>query len=181
MILSAILFSCAVAQAAPAAASEPTTVILVRHAEKLDEPKDPSLSPAGKARADALVDALGDLTVGAVIVSDTKRARETAAPLAAKLGLTPIEVSVAQGGEAHIKGVVAAVRAAPRGSTVVVVGHSNTLAPVIAALGGPEVPALCEKQYAPMFVLELADGAAPRLERKSYGASDPPGAEKCAQ
>jgi broad specificity phosphatase PhoE len=183
MTLSAIVLLFAVAQAgaeaaAPAGAGV-TTVVLVRHAEKADDPKDPGLSPAGQKRAEALVDELSHLKIGTIIVSDTKRARETAAPLAQARGLKPVEVSVAEGPDAHAKGVVAAIQALPPGTGVLVVGHSNTLAPVVAVLGGPDVRQLCEKQFAVMYVLELREGGSAELKTKSYGEADPPNADAC--
>ena len=45
-------------------ASAVTTIVLVRHAEKADEPKDPGISPAGQRRAEALVRELEKLEVG---------------------------------------------------------------------------------------------------------------------
>jgi broad specificity phosphatase PhoE len=183
ILLTALLLAQAqVASAAGAAtASGPTTVILVRHAEKADDgTKDPGLSDEGRKRSEALAKALSGKALSAVIVSDTKRARDTGDLVAKEHGLTPVEVATSGGGEAHVKGVVTAIRAAPPG-VVLVVGHSNTLALIIAALGGPRMPALCEKQFAPMYVLEIADGAAPKLATKSYGAADPPGAEACAK
>lgn len=178
MILPAFALLFAVAATAPPT-SAVTTIVLVRHAEKAEEPKDPGISPAGQRRAEALVRELEKLEVGTIIVSDTKRARETAAPLARVRGLTPVEVSVAEGPDAHAKGVVAVIRALPPGTSTVVVGHSNTLAPVISVLGGPDVRLLCEKQFSVMYVLEMRDGEAPELTTKSYGEADPPNAGHC--
>ena len=173
----AIALFCAGTAAPPAAAR---TVVLVRHGEKGDEPKDPSLSAAGSERAKALAAEVADLKIEAVIVSDTKRARDTAGPAASARGLTPIVVPIAGGLPAHVKAVADAVRAAPSGGAVLVVGHSNTVPAIIAALGGPAVPDLCEKEFASLFVLELpAQGDDVPLIRKSYGAPDPPGAAGC--
>ena len=60
------------------------------------------------------------------------------------------------------------------------VGHSNTLAGIIAALGGPRVNDLCDPQYATLFVLELPASGSPRLIRASYGAADPADADACS-
>jgi phosphohistidine phosphatase SixA len=173
----------ALAAAAPAPTSTPAgaaTVLVVRHAEKGEGGTDPDLSEAGRRRAEALVDALAPFELGAVIVTDTKRSAQTAAPVAAARGLTPVVVPTAGGAAVHVKAVIDAVRAAPAGRAVLVVGHSNTIPLILAALGGPEIRALCEKEYAPLFVLEpAAAGAAASLARKSYGAADPPGAAEC--
>ena len=85
---AAVGFCCAAA--APARAQK--AVILVRHAEKVDESEDPLLSAAGKARARALARSLRTAGVKAVYVTQYKRTGLTAAPLAAAAGLKPITV-----------------------------------------------------------------------------------------
>jgi len=73
-----------------------TTVIVIRHAEKetVSAP-DPALSAAGEARAAQLARMFGDIKgagrLDAIYVSATIRSRSTAAPLAARLNLVPIE------------------------------------------------------------------------------------------
>ena len=184
MLSLVLLATAAIAAPAPAApsgtAAGATTVVLVRHAEKGEGGADPSLSDAGRSRAEALAAAVAGLKLDAIIVSDTKRSSETAGPAAKARGLQPTIAPTAGGAPAHVKAVVEAIRAAPRGSAVLVVGHSNTLPLIIAALGGPEIPVLCEGEFAPMLVLELPSaGGSPRLLRASYGAPDPPGASSC--
>lgn len=177
LLLPGLLVLAAPASAPPRQGT--TTVVLVRHAEKADDSGDAALAPAGKIRAVALARAVADLRLDAVVVSDTKRARETAAPAAAARGVTPVVVPVGGDAAAHVKAVVEAVRAAPPGSAVLVVGHSNTLGPIAVALGGPKIEAPCEKEYAPLFVLEIPAEGPTRLLRGSYGAPDPPDATAC--
>jgi probable phosphoglycerate mutase len=67
-------------------------LILVRHAEPVrivdaDGPADPPLAERGIKQAEALASYLGDEAIGAVWSSPMVRARETAAPLAAALGV----------------------------------------------------------------------------------------------
>ena len=60
-----------------------TVVVVVRHAEKAtDDPKDPSLSEAGQARAQRLADALKGLPLQHAISTQYKRTHDTAAPAA---------------------------------------------------------------------------------------------------
>ena len=72
-----------------------TTIIMVRHAER-DPGLDPPLNAEGIARAQILADVLGQNGVTAIYTMDAIRNRETAQPLAAKLGLTPSLVPVSQ-------------------------------------------------------------------------------------
>src|SRR3990172_10984027 len=79
----------------------PTTVVVVRHAEKAAVPgDDPPLSEAGHARARALRAALADASVTAVVVSPRIRTHETARPLAPARRPTPAGIGPADGNEA---------------------------------------------------------------------------------
>lgn len=91
--------------------------------------------PEGVVRAQALAHAAGLAGVTAVYHSDTNRTRDTAAPLARALGLTPVVYPAND-----VAGVVAQVFADHRGETVLVVGHSNPVPLIIAEAGGRPCP-----------------------------------------
>ena len=157
-------------------------MIVVRHAERAAEPAaDPGLTPAGEARAAALAALLGGARVTGIVTTQFQRSRLTAAPLAARRGLTPVVVPASSPVAQHAAAVAAAARAAGGvGDTVVVVGHSNTVAAIVRALGGPPLADLCDREYATLLaVTPLADGTA-RVARSSYGAADPADALSCA-
>jgi broad specificity phosphatase PhoE len=161
-------------------AAQGPTVILVRHAEKSSSVEDPGLTSAGVARARALADVLQYFRLDGVIVTQYRRTQATAAPAAAARGLVPIVVPGQPTVATHAESVAAAVRRFPPHSAVLVVGHSNTLGPIIAALGGPPTSDLCDAEYATMFVLTMSeDGAPARLLRASFGTPDPPNANAC--
>lgn len=189
-----------VAQGAPAAAdhaahhapsraapdlSRATVVLLVRHAEKAVAPADdPALSVAGAERARALAEALQGAGVKAIIVSPRLRTRATAQPLADQLKVTAETVSLDGGVESHARAVAAAVRR-HAGEVVLVVGHSNTVPAIIAALGGPAGPDICDAEYSSLFVLVLQPGSGggeeAHLVRSHYGQPDDPAAVRaCA-
>jgi broad specificity phosphatase PhoE len=75
-------------------------ILLVRHGQTpanvrgiLDTAAPgPGLTELGARQAHAVVDALGHESIAAIYVSTLVRTHETAAPLAAALGLTPIEL-----------------------------------------------------------------------------------------
>lgn len=178
--LRRFLLVAGVLAAAPVAAQDSTVVVLVRHAEKAAvEPgnNDPPLSEAGAARALALGEALQGMRVDAVIATERQRTQATAHAVAQAHRLTPEIVSLRHG-LAHADSVAAAVRR-HTGHTVLVAGHSNTVTAIIHALGGPRLPDLCDAEYANLFVLVLKPGLQPRLERRTYGAPDPPHAAVC--
>src|SRR5438128_3587670 len=65
-----------------------TTVILIRHAEKIIDPNnnDVDLSPAGQARAQEIARMFGDAGVNAIYATQYKRTQQTEKPLADKIG-----------------------------------------------------------------------------------------------
>jgi phosphohistidine phosphatase SixA len=153
------------------AQDSPTTVVLVRHGEKATTPaNDPGLTDAGVARAQALVKVLAGAKIGAVIATQFTRTRDTAQPTAEAAHLA-IETIATGPKDVHAKAVADAVRR-HMGQTVLVVGHSNTLTSIIAALGGPTLRDLCDSEYSDLFTLVLDKGSA-RLVRASYGAPSP--------
>ncbi len=167
-----LLAATTVSQAPAKDAGMPALVVLVRHAEKAASPQDdPPLTKAGKERARALVDALKDTKVTAIITSDAQRTRETAEPLAEALGLKPVVVGLGRSGaRAHADAVAAELRRLA-GGVVVVVDHSDTIPLIIAALGGPHLPEIPSKEYANFFLLTPGPSGA-RLVRARYGAPD---------
>ena len=79
-----------------------TTILLVRHGESApahpDRPfatrdghGDPPLDPNGERQAELLAERLQDEPISAIYVTTLQRTRQTAAPLAKRLGLTPVE------------------------------------------------------------------------------------------
>lgn len=176
---SLLIGTALVLTSASAALSQPATVVLVRHGEKaLAPPSDPPLSATGQQRARDLVQVLVDAKVSTIITTQLARTKETAKPLADSLHQTLTIVATGTM-KAHVDSIVAKVKSAKKGSTVLVVGHSNTVPLIIAALGGPKMPDLCDAEYSNLFVLEM--GASTRLIRGHFGAADPADAAACRQ
>src|SRR5947209_24327 len=78
-------------------------LIVVRHGESeplvegnpfplVDGHGDPALAPEGRVQAEQVGEHLADEPIEAIYVTTLRRTHETAAPLAARLGLTPIVV-----------------------------------------------------------------------------------------
>lgn len=128
----------------PAPAGSPLVFVLVRHAEKAaDDPKDPSLSEIGQARARRLAMSLKDAPVAAVYATGYRRTQQTALPTAAAHGLDVVTYDARQPADAFAAGL----RAGERGGTVLVVGHSNTVPAIAAALCGCAVAPMREDEY----------------------------------
>lgn len=133
------------------------TVILVRHAEKADTSSDPVLSEAGQRRAVDLAVALSDSDLTHVFTSPLQRTVLTARPAAEAHAINPEAISFEGGTEAHILRIAERIRALPDDAVVLVVGHSNTVPLIAAALGetGPSEMADCE--YDRLTVISVED------------------------
>jgi phosphohistidine phosphatase SixA len=145
-------------------------VFLVRHAEREYEGEDPPLTPVGIARTEALATTLRDARISAIITTELRRARDTAQPLAEALGIKPEIVSLGDYDTAtHPQAVAAAVRR-HNDENVLVVGHI-TVTGVIAALGGPRLPTICENVFSYLFLFTPGAGE-DGLLRLRYGAAE---------
>lgn len=124
-------------------------IVLVRHAEKVDESPQAELSTAGHARAGRLADLLASADVRRIFVSEYVRTQQTAQPLADRLQIKPVRLPAG----ARQELVSALTSANPEGTTLVV-GHSNTLPILLASLGldGVSIPA---NDYGSVFVVVL--------------------------
>jgi broad specificity phosphatase PhoE len=152
--------------AVSAPAFSQVTVIFTRHAEKgATPPKDPTLTEAGKQRAQALASMLADSGVEAIYTTELQRTQQTAAPLAARVNITPTILPAKD-----TAALGNAIRARKSG-VVVVVGHSNTIPDIISALGGPKVD-IDDSQYDNLFVLTVGPTQSSLL-RLHYGDSMP--------
>jgi broad specificity phosphatase PhoE len=161
-----------VATASSAVAQSATVVLVVRHAERAPGSGDPPISDVGQARAVALAD-IGKLTgVSAIVTTQLQRTRQTAAPLAQALKITPVVVPTQQDLAKHAAEVAAAVRQ-QLGKTILVVGHSNTVPAIVAALGGPKLADLCEPEYDNLITMILDVGGSVRIVRTRFGSATP--------
>lgn len=131
---------------------ESAVVYLVRHAEKTQDTEDPGLTPYGKERAAALADILVDRGVDRILSSDFRRTRETATPLANRLG---VEVELY---DAEDLGNLARHLREAEAETILVVGHSNTTPDLVEALGGDPGPPIEEDEYDRLYRIDLPSG-----------------------
>ncbi|HEX5755274.1 MAG TPA: phosphoglycerate mutase family protein [Arenimonas sp.] len=145
----------------PALAAD-TVVVVVRHAEKAaDDPRDPNLSEAGRQRAKALAKALADAPLAAVYATGYRRTQQTAQPSAALHG---VEVqTLAAGREADGDALRERIRKEHAGTTVLVVGHSNTVPAIVGALSGKAAAAMAEDEFDRLSIVVLRDEGEPRL------------------
>jgi broad specificity phosphatase PhoE len=134
-----------------------TTIVLIRHAEKqLGAISDAPLSPPGEVRAARLAQMFGDAAalgrLQKIYVTDTRRTQQTAAGVAQRLGITPVVVE----GKSDSKALARRVLNENRGGRVLVVGHSNTVPEIVAALTGESaVPPIDDEQFDTMYIVTV--------------------------
>jgi len=146
LLFSLLLSACAFAPDSPATPNTDAsmTFVIVRHAEKVaDGSKDPPLTEAGHARAQALARRLSSMPVIAVYTTPFQRTRQTATPTAQEHGLPLIEYDA----KLPATSFAAQLRQRHAGQTVLVVGHSNTVPDIAAALCSCIVAPMSEAEY----------------------------------
>jgi broad specificity phosphatase PhoE len=147
--------------------SAQSAIFVVRHAERADAAanaspmmaSDPDLSETGKARAKSLVVTLRDAGITAIYSTEYKRTQQTAEPLAKALGIAVTTVPARD-----MPALIEKLKAAT--GNALVVGHSNTVGPVIAALGVTEPVELTDRDYDNLFIVVRRDK--PRLIRLHF-------------
>ena len=132
------------------------TYVVIRHAEKAtDDPRDPSLSGEGHARAEHVANRMRFDPLVAVYATGYRRSQQTAAPIARAHGLPVSRYEAAQPA-----GDVAALlrRRHPLGM-VLVVAHSDTMAPIAQALCGCRIEPTLDGEYGRRIAITvLPDG-----------------------
>lgn len=158
------------AQTQPAAGAS-TTVIVVRHAEKAtDDPRDPSLSPEGERRAQALATALEGAAVSAIYATQYRRTRDTGAPLAEARGLEIEERPVTQANSAeYAETLRREILSRHAGGTVLVVGHSNTVPLIARTMSGRTVADMTEAEYDHFYMILIPPTGPASLLHARYG------------
>jgi broad specificity phosphatase PhoE len=137
-------------------AATTTTIVLVRHAEKeLVTINDPPLAPAGERRAERLAQMFGTASgpghVEGIYVTDARRTQQTAAPLAARLGMRPTVLPASTSSSS----VASQAMHEHRGGRALIVGHSNTVPEIVKALSGVEVPPIADEEYDNVYVVTV--------------------------
>jgi len=154
----ALLLGLALASSAAAGEPPKPDFYVMRHLQKAGG-NDPGLSDAGRMNAERLIPWFARHRPRAIFVSRTRRARETAAPLAARLHLVVQEYD-----PLDVAGVAA--RAKAERGPVLIVGHSNTVPDIIAALGGTKPGPVAEESFGQIWRVH---GAPAVTEEKSLG------------
>ena len=117
---------------------------VLRHFDKADSSGDPGLSAEGQRKAQALSTMFGDRPPAVIYVTNTRRARETAAPIAARLQIEPRIYD-----PRDTAGLVSDLQKDP--NPALIVGHSNTVPEIVAALGGQRPAPIADTDYGTVY------------------------------
>lgn len=120
----------------------PVRIVIMRHAEKPDDPNDPNLSPVGQNRAKALItwypETFGtpDFIFAAAISKHSERPVQTVQPLAEALS---IELRVPYADEDYAA-LAQELLTKPKfdGKTILVCWHHGNIPGLMQALGAPQ-------------------------------------------
>jgi phosphohistidine phosphatase SixA len=143
-----------------------TTILLVRHAERdtMWLGADMPLSRAGERRAEELARVLCESGASAIYVTEWRRNRETAEPLARELGDT-LRVLAGRDFAAQARQL-----RAHRGETVVVIGHSDTVPQLHEALTGKPWRGYRGGEWDAILAVTLGPGGVSKTVLWKYGA-----------
>ena len=139
------------------------TIILVRHAEKVDASQDPELTEAGKQRAERLAKIVKKYKPGAIYSTDFKRTRDTAAPMAARRRLK-VEIYDPKNPADLIDTIMKS-----KTKRFMIVGHSNTIPGLANLLGKKELfKNLDDAEHGVIWIMRLKDGELRKIEILPY-------------
>lgn len=130
---------------------EVTTVILVRHAEKVkSEDKNPELSEKGKERALQLAELLQNSNIDVIYSTDYIRTKTTVEPLAGKIEK---EIQIYNPRDENF---IKKLLSDNPGKTILVSGHSNTTPMLVnQLLGKDKYQQLDESEYSKIFFVTV--------------------------
>ncbi|HXV85380.1 MAG TPA: phosphoglycerate mutase family protein [Gemmatimonadales bacterium] len=144
----------------------PTTIILVRHAEKSVPLGDHPLSRQGHDRAKELARVLGSTRIHAIYATNYQRTQQTVRPTAERLGLPVTNLMTTA---AYVTDLLDRIREDHVGETVLVASHRQTVPLIIEALGASPVPEITEEQYDHLYVLTITPDGRVTMSSLRYG------------
>src|SRR5262249_9437794 len=100
----------------------------------------------------------------AVYVTNARRSQQTAAPLAARLGVRPSVLPATTSADS----VASQVLREHRGGRALIVAHSNTVPEIVKALSGEDVPPIADDEYANVSVVRVPTFGRANVLRLKY-------------
>jgi phosphohistidine phosphatase SixA len=195
-LVALLVIGCGARQSAAGAGD--TVILVVRHAERTSNAPNSDLSADGMARANALAAAASPFAIAAVYTTDFCRTAQTGQPTAVAAG-TGLRVLSTGSSAAGLDGCTPAITvshddwggaadaaariiAAHPGGAALVVGHSNTVPDMVAALTGQSpCPALIapderqrcmlpETAYGDLYVVRIPAAGDAIVTHRRFGS-----------
>jgi phosphohistidine phosphatase SixA len=148
-------------------------VFALRHADRKPDPED-ALTAAGNDRAKLLARMLAESGIQKAYCSDAVRTQLTVRPLTnltgANLEVVVVPTNDAGGVEGHVQHIVHEVKALPGDAAVAaIVGHSNTVGPIIKGLTGRTIDPIDDDEFDKLYVLSIPATGASTVALLRYG------------
>ena len=149
-----------------------TTVFVVRHAEKKNEPQnpDPDLAPEGVERAQEIARVFGDAGVNAIYATQFKRTQQTVKPLADRV-VVPLTLLNAN----QTEELVRRIQTDHRGQTIFIAGHNNSVPALVSALSGETYPLIPESEYDNLYIVTIYRFGKAKVLKLKYGRASTQG------
>ncbi|WP_343702639.1 histidine phosphatase family protein [Chitinophaga sp.] len=126
------------------------TLFLVRHAEK-NPGADSTLTAAGMQRAGKLYRLLKDSSISKIYSTKYKRTMQTGDSLRIRFGIDTVLYQPDSTGESLLYEIS---RRGDWGKRILVIGHSNTLIPLLKSLDvNPRMDSIADKDYGNLFIV----------------------------
>lgn len=132
-------------------AQKTTTIVLVRHAEKIKDQKDPNLTKEGSIRAAKLKDILSTISLNQIYSTSYNRTQQTAKPTS-----NAQEVEVTSYDPSAINDFGNMLLQTKKGEKILVVGHSNTTPKLLNYLMKKTVvESISESDYGNIYIVNV--------------------------
>lgn len=148
---------------------EITTIFIMRHAEKASPRGDPSLNPAGRARAEQLVHVLAEAKIEVIYATGYKRTQETANPLLEflKTQLPGLDLKL----YSSPREVADKVKLDHAGQRLLIVSHSGMVEEIINQLNGDrDACPISEMEFDNLCLVILSSSGETEVINLHYGA-----------
>jgi 2,3-bisphosphoglycerate-dependent phosphoglycerate mutase len=167
-LLLAVFFCGIAVHAQSPLANAKIKIYLVRHGEK-ETGKDPGLTAAGRQRAGDLMRKMKNKKIRRIYVTEYRRTQMTGDSMRIQMGIDTVHYAADTTGEDLLKKIM------QHGDTrhrILVIGHSNTIPPIIRKLGVLDYPQeyIADKEFDNLFLVRYKRHKAHEKKDK-YGAA----------
>ena len=124
------------------------SIYLVRHAEKLNDSKNSTLTVCGKSRATQLASLLSKTNITQIYSTHYQRTMQTAIPLANQQ-----KIAIKNYNPKYLEQL--SLKLQQQKANTLVVGHSNTTPQLVTLLTKQTVPPLSEQEYQQLYQVQF--------------------------